>query len=186
MREVTSFKKGGNCNICYFPLLQWWGQKINLGFSFFFGVRNFRTFTVQSERVKILKHLLEAVQVGYTLTESDCFQHYHAPKNCNWNLHPFFRGFVVFLLACESVSKVVTKPCCRCVKIREVSLEAYFDEFSFPKEKIAMIKTVHILFNWLIFYIAESACHVYRCENNKIHRGYKVGRNYHYHECWFV
>ena len=34
------------CKICYFPLLQWWGEKINLGCSFFFGVRNFRTITV--------------------------------------------------------------------------------------------------------------------------------------------
>ena len=33
------------CKICYFPLLQWWGEKINLGCSFFFGV-------------EILEHLL--------------------------------------------------------------------------------------------------------------------------------
>ena len=38
------------CKICYFPLLQWWRQKINLGCSVFFGVRNFRTFTVISRR----------------------------------------------------------------------------------------------------------------------------------------
>ena len=31
------------CKICYFPLLQWWGEKINSGCSFFFW--NFRTFT---------------------------------------------------------------------------------------------------------------------------------------------
>ena len=36
------------CKICYFSLLQWWGEKINLGCSFFFGVRNFTTFTVLS------------------------------------------------------------------------------------------------------------------------------------------
>ena len=52
MREVTNLAKGDNsiaplCKICYFPLLHWWrDEKINLGFSFFFGVRNFRTFTV--------------------------------------------------------------------------------------------------------------------------------------------
>ena len=43
MREVTNFAKGGNaslCKICYSPLLQWWGEKIKLGCSFFFDVRN--------------------------------------------------------------------------------------------------------------------------------------------------
>ena len=34
------------CKICYFPLLHWWGEKINLGCSFFFGVWSFRTFTI--------------------------------------------------------------------------------------------------------------------------------------------
>ena len=51
MREVTNFANGSNlmppfCKICYFPLLQLSEEKINLGWSFFFSVWNFRTFTV--------------------------------------------------------------------------------------------------------------------------------------------
>ena len=41
-----SVREATLCKMCYFPLLHWWGEKINLGGSFFFGVRNFRTFTV--------------------------------------------------------------------------------------------------------------------------------------------
>ena len=42
------FCEGSNqfCKICYFPLLHWWGEKINLGCSFCFGLWNFWTFTI--------------------------------------------------------------------------------------------------------------------------------------------
>ena len=50
--KYQKFCEGSNqfckalCKIGYFPLLQWWGEKINLGWSFFFDVWNFRKFTV--------------------------------------------------------------------------------------------------------------------------------------------
>ena len=61
VREVTNFAKGASlCKICYFLLLHWWGEKINLGV-LFFGVQNFRTFTVinsfENNNISCLKHL---------------------------------------------------------------------------------------------------------------------------------
>ena len=41
------------CKICYFPLLHWWGEKIDLGCSFFFGVRNSRHFTALIQTAKM-------------------------------------------------------------------------------------------------------------------------------------
>ena len=57
----NQFCKGRQCKICYFPFLEWWGEKINLGCSFFFDVQNFRTFTVRLNWAKTRQNVSSGV-----------------------------------------------------------------------------------------------------------------------------